>query len=181
MEAPMRRYFITMFFAISLSFPFSPAMAHAGTDKNATCYIIIEEGASSDASELFIKKMGIEPDLLNRVAPTHFEMRSTDFLYKATGSLSYEAEQPHLVLRSGRYTLYSVSVKYRAGPYPKAKTIKVSFPFADLIAGGDLVQPADKAIALAARSTRMKSGEAWIIDMSASDSGAFHATVALAP
>jgi hypothetical protein len=149
--------------------------------RDATCYVIIEEGSSSEGNSLFLNKMGVDTELLSRVAPTRFSSGNQKFLGQATGSFAYQAENPVLIDRSGRLALYSVAIKFSVGAFPRAaKTIAVTFSLADLEAGGGAVQPATKAIQLAAAKAGMKSGTAWILDMQMPEAGQFSAKVALA-
>jgi hypothetical protein len=77
--------------------------------------------------------------------------------------------------------LYSVALQFGAEPLPAAlKTVVVVFTLADLARTKDVVQPAAKAIELAAAKARMKSGMAWIVEIKMPSRGAFRATVALA-
>jgi len=166
-------------FYCGCTFPFAWAQAMpAGGD--ATCYVLIEEGMSSEGNSLFLSKMAFDTELLSRVVPTRFQTGSKIKLSRAEGSFSYEAGSPGLVLRSGDFALYSVELRFKSSSFPKAKKkIKVSFSFADLIAGGDIVQPAEMAIGLASKAARMSTGKAWIQSMRANSAGAFTATVAL--
>ena len=165
------------FYGCALSFAWAEGKLFSGV---ATCYVLIEEGASSEGNSLFLNKMALESELLSRAAPTRFQSGSKIHLSTAEGSFSSEAEQPELVLRSGAFALYSVELRFKSSPFPKAKkNVKVSFSLADLMARGDIVQPAAMAIGLAAKAARMSSGRAWIQSMRADSAGAFTATVAL--
>jgi len=74
-----------------------------------------------------------------------------------------------------------VAIRYAAEPLPKAyKTITVDVKMADLAGTGDLVQPAAKAIELAAAKAGMKSGIAWIVSMKMPTKAAISVKVALA-
>jgi hypothetical protein len=148
---------------------------------DASCFVIVEEGASEEGNALFLEKMGVDAEALSRVAPTRFSFGAKNYLTRTGGSLSYEADSPVLVERSGRLALYSVAFRFSPEPLPKAlKTVIVNFTLADLARTKDVVQPAAKAIALAAAKARMKSGLAWIVEMKMPARGAFRAKVGLA-
>ena len=118
---------------------------------------------------------------MSRVAPTRFSFSAKDFSLQATGDFSYEADTPVLLGRSDSLALYSVALKFRAGPFPKAwKTIDVAFGFSDIVKGGEAVQPAAEAMKLAAAKAGLKSGLAWIVDMKMPSKGQFSAKVGLA-
>lgn len=147
----------------------------------ATCYVFVKEGSSSEGNSLYLDKMGLSTEALSRVAPTRFSIAGKDFSMEASGSFSYEAENPLLVGRSGSLALYSVALKFSAGPYPKGqKTFTVGFFLKDLVKAGEAVQPAAMAIQLAAAKAGMKSGTAWIEDMQMPSKGEFKAKVSLA-
>ncbi|MGA2546423.1 MAG: hypothetical protein ABSF43_07750 [Rectinemataceae bacterium] len=149
--------------------------------RDASCYVIVEEGASAEGNALFLEKMGVDAEALSLVAPTRFSFGSKNSLTRTGGSLSYEADSPVLVERSGRLALYSVAFRFSPEPLPKAlKTVIVNFTLADLARTKDAVQPAAKAIELAAAKARMKSGLAWIVEMKMPAHGAFRAKVGLA-
>lgn len=149
--------------------------------RDATCYVFVKEGASSEGNSLFLNKMGLPAEALSRVAPTRFSFAAKDFSLEATGNFSYEADTPVLLGRSGELALYSVAIKFQAGPFPKVwKTIDVVFAFKDIVQGGEAVQPAAQAIQLAAAKAGLKSGLAWIVDMRMPTKGNFKARVSLA-
>ena len=149
--------------------------------KEAICYVIIEEGSSTEGNSLFLSKMGVDTELLSRVAPTSFALGKEKFLSRASGSFAYQAESPVLVERLGRAALYSVAITFNAGAFPRAqKTVSVSFGLSELESEGGAIQPAAKAIELAAVSAGMKSGTAWIVEMTMPSDGRFNAKVALA-
>ncbi len=155
-----------------------PTIAQA---RAATCYVLVEEGSSKEGNSLYFEKMGLDPELLSRVAPTRFSFNEKDFEMEASGSFSYRAETPVLVGRSGSAALYSVNLEFTAGPLPKArKTVVVRFRLSDLIKGGKLVQPAARAMRLAAAEAGLKSGMAWIGEMTMPSRGEFRARVLLA-
>jgi hypothetical protein len=176
------RYRSIAIFLIALS----PLVAFGATgiepkQRASTMYILVEEGASAEGNALFLKKMGLEPKLLSRALPVRFESRGGRFAVKAEGSLSYESAEPVLVERSGKLALYSVALKIRGGALPKAKkTETVDFSLAELEKSRDLVQPADRAIELAAAKAGMKKGRAWIVEITMPAPGRFEARVGLA-
>ncbi len=134
---------------------------------NATCYVLVEEGSSSEGNKLYLDKMLVGGEVLSRLAPTSFDTRAKNFLTRGSANFSYEAGTPVPVERSGSWVLYSVDLKYKAGPYPKVyKTITVDITIADLKVGKELLQPATKAIELAAAKAGLSSGTAWIVGMS---------------
>jgi hypothetical protein len=146
-----------------------------------TCFVVMEEGSSSEGNSLFLKKMGVEPSLIKLFAPTSFITLEKGIKTQAKGDFAYEAGSPELVTRSKRLALYEVPVRYRASSPPKAaKSVVVEFKLEDLARSGGLVQPAEKAIALAAAKAAMKSGTAWVVEMSYAK-GSFKAKVELGP
>jgi hypothetical protein len=176
---PSRRSAVSLLLILALSAT-GAAWAESKA-KEAVCYVIIEEGTSTEGNSLFLSKMGIDTELLSRVAPTRFSFDSAKFLSRAAGSFAYQAGSPLLIERSGRLALYSVAIKYSAGRFPRAaKTVAVTFSLSDLEPGGDAIQPAAKAIELAAKAAGMRSGTAWIVDMEMPSDGHFSAKVALA-
>lgn len=147
----------------------------------ATCYVLVEEGASSEGNSLFLNKMGLDAAALGLVSPTRFSFGTKSSLTRASASFSYESDQPVLVERSGRLALYSVAITYKAEGYPLFfKTVVVEMKFADLRSTKDLVQPGAKAIELAAAKAGMKAGLAWILKMELVDHSRIRATVGLA-
>jgi hypothetical protein len=167
-----------------LALPLIALGGQTGTEPayhETTCYVLIEEGASAEGNALFLDKMGADSEALSRVAPTRFSVGAKNFLARSSGGFSYQADPPVLVERSGRLALYSVALQFGAEPLPAAlKTVVVVFTLADLARTKDVVQPAAKAIELAAAKARMKSGMAWIVEIEMPSRGAFRATVALA-
>jgi hypothetical protein len=146
-----------------------------------TCYVVMEEGSSSEGNSLYLKKMGIEPSLIKLFAPTSFTALDKGVKTQAKGDFAYEAGSPELVTRSKRLALYEVPVRYRASSPPKAKkSVAVDFKLEDLSRTGGIMQPAEKAIALAAAKASMKSGTAWVVEMSYAK-GSFRAKVELGP
>ena len=175
----MKRSFLVL---LALPAFIQPSPVHAETTYvDTTCYMVVEEGKSSDATRLFLQKMGIDSEAVSRVAPTRFTVGARDFLSRVGGRFSYEAEGPVFIERVGRVGLYSVALRYSVGPLPKAlKTVTVDFTLAELAKAKSLVQPAAKAIQLAAAKAGMKTGLAWIIGMEVAGKGDFRATVGLA-
>ena len=149
--------------------------------RDATCYVVVKEGASSEGNSLYLQKMGLDPELLSRVAPTRFTFSGKDFNMETSGNFSYEAQTPVLVARSGSVALYSVAIKFTAGTFPAAlKTVAVSFGLSDIVKEGEAVQPAAWAMQLAATKAGMKTGSAWIVEMTMPARGEFRARVSLA-
>jgi len=163
---------------VGLASPAPPLFSQA---RDATCYVLVKEGASSEGNQLYLQKMGLDPELLSRVAPTRFTFSGKSFDLEASGNFSYEAQTPILVERSGSVVLYSVALKFTAGSFPAAlKTVAVSFGLSDIVKGGEAVQPAAKAMQLAAAKAGMKTGMAWIEEMTMPARGEFRARVSLA-
>ena len=157
------------------------AQSLGAQSRATTAYVFVKEGASSEGNSLYLNKMGLPAEALSRVAPTRFVIAGKAFSMDASGSFSYEAENPVLVGRSGSLALYSVALKFTAGPYPKGqKTLTVGFSLKDLVKAGEAIQPAAMAIQLAAAKAGMKSGTAWIEDMQMPTKGEFKAKVSLA-
>lgn len=174
----MNRVLASGFALVALALVAPPLFSQA---RSAICYVLVEEGSSVEGNSLYFEKMGLDPELLSRVAPTRFTFNGKDFRMEASGSFSYRAETPVLVGRSGSAALYSVNLEFTAEPFPKArKTVVVRFRLLDLIRGGELVQPAAKAMRLAAAEAGMKSGMAWIGEMAMPSRGEFRARVLLA-
>jgi hypothetical protein len=149
--------------------------------REATCYVLVEEGKSAEGNSLFLQRMGLNPQALSMVAPTRFSFAAGSSFSRAGGSFSYEGGQPILVDRKGRLALYSVAVKFWGEAFPKAfKTYTVDLSVADLAANADLVQPAEKAIEKAAAKAGVKSGLAWIIEMKMPTRGSIRVKVGLA-
>jgi hypothetical protein len=149
--------------------------------RSALCYVVMETGASSEGNSLYLKKMGVEPGLLKLFAPTRFTIEGKGIKTQAQGDFAYQAEGPELVVKSKALAVYGVQVKYRAVTPPKAqKTIAVDFTLGDLSGAKGLVQPAEKAMLLAAAKAKLSSGTAWVVEMSYAKSS-FHAKVELSP
>jgi hypothetical protein len=176
-----RPLFPALLAALLLAGGIQSAAAAGAKAREATCYVLVEEGSSAEGNALFLQKMGLSPQALGMVAPTRFSFVSGSSFESASGSFSYEASTPLLVDRKGRLALYSVDVKFSAGKLPKVyKTITVDVKMADLAASGDLVQPAAKAIELAAAKAGMKSGIAWVTSMKMPTKSAIKVKVSLA-
>jgi len=165
---------------LSLFLPFlafgAPASGAAATER--LCYVLVREGDSAEGNALYLRKMLLDPAALSRAVPTRFRLKPS-FTLEAEGRLqSVEAGEPVLVARRGRLALYSLSLGLDDKELPKAqKTLVVEFSLADLARTGDQVQPADRALALAAAKSGLKSGSAWIIDMTMSSKSLFRAKV----
>jgi hypothetical protein len=147
----------------------------------ATYFVLQEEGSSAEGNKLFLDKMLVGGEVLSSLAPTRFDTSSKSFLTRGSASFSYEADTPVPVERSGSWVLYSVALKFKAGPYPLFyKTLTVDITIADLKAGKELLQPAAKAIELAAAKAGLGSGTAWIVGMSMPSPTVIQVKVALA-
>jgi hypothetical protein len=146
----------------------------------AVCYVLVEEGNSTEGNSLFLQKMGVEPEILSMVAPTRFSLGPKPS-YERQGAFSYEGSTPVLVERRGRFALYLEAITYRAGPFPAVfRTVTVDVAMADLAASRDLVQPAAKAIELAAAKAGIKTGLAWVMSMDMPTRSAIRVKVGLA-
>jgi hypothetical protein len=153
--------------------------------RDTSCYVVMEEGASSEGNSLYLKKMGVDPEVVKTFAPVHFSRAggAAGGRFSATvqGSFAYQAESPTQVGRSGNLVLYEVPVRLKADPPPKAwKTVSVSIQLSELSGSSGLVQPSILAMDKASASQKMSSGTAWILDMSYSGKGKLKATVGLA-
>lgn len=158
------------------------AAAPLAQPRSVRCFVVMEEGASSEGNSLYLNKMGVEPALLRLFAPTRFSTGMRGVEMKADGEFSYEAVGIELVARLKRLAVYAVSLRYRAPEMPEAKaTVVVDFKLADLARGRLLVQPAEKAIELAAAKAHMRSGLAWVVEMAMPSPQSFRAKVRLAP
>jgi hypothetical protein len=179
----MRCPSILAFALIALSLaPFLGAEVPLAQMRSARCFVAIEEGASSEGNSLYLQKMGVEPALLRLFAPTRFSVGAKGIETTAEGEFSYTTVGTELVARSKGFAVYAVSVNYRAAAVPEAKvTVVVDFKLSELVKGRGLVQPAEKAIALAAAKAHMSSGIAWIVEMEMPSSQSFRAKVRLAP
>jgi hypothetical protein len=124
--------------------------------------------------------MGVDPEALKSFAPMRFFRVGSKFSASVQGSFAYEAESPVLIGRSGRLALYQVAVRIKSDPPPSpVKKVKVSLLLGDLAKSGDLVQPALRAMDLAAASLKWSDGTAWIIDMKPAGKGKLEAVVGL--
>jgi hypothetical protein len=148
--------------------------------REITCFVVVEEGASAEANSLYLRKMGVDPEVLKTFAPSRFTAGPGAFKAIAQGQFSYEAGTPVLRDRAGKLALYEVPLKISAAPPPKAQaTVSVRFGFKELASAKGSVQPALRAMQLAAAKAGMKSGIAWIVEMSLVDPGMLSATVGL--
>jgi len=183
----MNRVLVLVRAAAALCLVFLPVLVSCSpapvSDKyrSAQCFVIIKQGASAEGNALFLRKMALESGLLSRVEPTRFATGPRFSLTRAgKEELRSQAEEPVLVERRGVLALYSVDFKIEAQKLPRAqKTVTVDFSLADLAKTGDLLQPSDKALLLAAADAGMRSGVAWIIEMQMPAKGQFRATVGL--
>ncbi len=150
--------------------------------RTAECFVLIEEGASSEGNSLFLSRMGVEPELLRYWVPTRFTKTGKLKSTAAEGKLSYTAETPVLLEKKGKSALYQVPVTFGGPALPKAeKTVKVDFRLKDLLVKGDILQPGAMAIELAVAKAGMAEGRAWVIDMKRLKDGSLRATVGLSP
>jgi hypothetical protein len=149
--------------------------------RDIVCYVVMEEGQSSEGNSLFMRKMGVDPEALKTFAPARFSRSGGKFAATVKGDFAYQAESPTRVARSGRLALYEVPLRIKADPPPKpTKTVKVSLSLAELAKAGGIVQPAFMAMDKAAAAQKMSEGTAWIIEMSHSGKGKLKAVVGLA-
>jgi hypothetical protein len=178
MKSPARMP--TLLAAAILAAAATPAIAQA-KERALDCYVVVEEGSSSEGNSLFLQKMGVDPEALKSFAPTSFSRVGKKFSASVQGTFAYEADSPVLVERRGRIALYEVAVRLRSDPLPSpAKKVSVTLLIGDLAESGDLVQPALRAMDLAAASLKWTSGTAWIIDMRPAGAGKLKAIVGLA-
>jgi hypothetical protein len=142
----------------------------------------MEEGASAEGDSLFLRKMVAGPELLRLYAPTRFIASKGGIELRSEGEFSYDVEGPQLVARSKRTLVYAFDLRMKVSPQPKAKSVVVvSFSLAELTKGRAILQPAERAIALAAAKSGMSSGLARIVSIEMPDSKSFRAKVALSP
>jgi len=152
----------------------------AAASRTITCYVVVEEGASSDANSLYLQKMGLDPELLRSFCPSTFARGPTGFATRAQGTFSYQADAPVLVDRSGKLAMYEVPVKLKADAPPRSGTkVTVIVDFADIRKGKGLVQPSIKAMDYAADKAGLRSGWAWIISMKRIGEGKLEAVVGI--
>jgi hypothetical protein len=158
------------------------AEAPLAKPRDARCFVVMEEGASSEGNSLYLNKMGVEPALLRLFAPTRFETGTKGIELKTEGEFSYQAEGIELAARSKGLAVYAVNVTYQAAAMPEAKAeVVVEFKLSELAKGSGFVQPAEKAIALASAKAHMRSGLAWVVEMEMPSPQSFRAKVRLAP
>jgi hypothetical protein len=149
--------------------------------KATECYVVAEEGASQEATKLFLSRMGTDTELFRSSAPSRFTLKGNAFSVEAKGSLVYEAEAPVLVEKKGRFALYEVKVRFASPVAEKAKKkVDVDFTLADLAERGGVQQPGVYVIEKAARKAGWESGLAWVVKMKRLKDGKLRATVALA-
>jgi hypothetical protein len=185
LEAVMMSRLVAIYAILSLAF-WAPSLMSAQESlvrkpaRAITCYIVTEEGSSSEGNSLFLRKMGVDPEALKSFAPSRFSRIQGKFSASVLGTFAYEAERPVLLERSGRLALYEVPVQLRSDTPPSAmKTVTVTVSLSDLRKSGGFVQPAFRAMDLAAASLRWMSGTAWIIEMKSSGPGKLSAVVGL--
>jgi hypothetical protein len=149
--------------------------------REIACYVVMQEGKSSEGNALYLKKMGVDPEAVKTFAPLRFTREGGKFTTTVQGAFAYQAESPTMVDRSGKVALYEIPLRLKADPPPKAeKTVKVTVSLSELSGAGGLVQPSIKAMDKAAAAQKMSSGTAWIIEMSRAGKGKLKATVGLA-
>jgi hypothetical protein len=173
------------FFAFSvpslLAAPEKSVPAPSSAIRDITCYVVMEEGNSSEGNSLYLRKMGVDPEAVKTFAPVRFSRAERKFSTTVQGVFGYQAETPVLVDRSGRLGLYEVPLRLKADPPPvPAKTVTVTVLLSELATSGDIVQPAVNAMDKAAASQKMVAGTAWIIEMSYVGKGKLKAVVGLA-
>jgi len=163
---------------LAVLFTIAVALGLAAQTRSVTCLVLVEEGASSDAHSLFMRKMILDPAALQRFAPSAFTFSGGRLKLEAEGAFGYTATTPRLVERRGATALYEVKAEIRAPAPPRAwRTAVVELRTADLAAGADLGLT---AIELAVRKLRLSTGRAWIVDMGLKSSGLIRAKVAFA-
>jgi hypothetical protein len=180
----MTSYLVRAFAVVSCFAGLGTQLAAQGAStqvRSTYCYVAMQAGASSEGNSLYLKKMGVEPGLLKLFSPTRFTVGEKGISTETQGDFAYQADTPELVAQSKTLAVYGVQVKYKAATTPKAqKTVQVDFSLGDLAGAKGLVQPAEKAIALAAAKAKMRSGTAWVVEMSYAKS-LFRAKVELSP
>jgi hypothetical protein len=170
--------FLTLGAGLLTAAPAKPGAQAAPRD--ITCYVVMQEGNSSEGNSLFLKKMGVEPEVLKSFAPSRFSRVGGKFSISVEGSFGYEAGTPVLIERSGKLALYELPLRLRADPPPApAKTVTVTVLLSELAKSGALVQPAQKAMDKAAASLGWTKGIAWIIELRPAGSGKLKAIVGL--
>lgn len=163
---------------IATLFTIAVALGLAAQTRSVTCLVMVEEGASSEANSLFLRKMFLDPAALQHFAPAAFTFSGGRLKLEAEGTFGYTAATPRLVERKGAMALYEVKAEIRAPAPPRAwKTAVVELRTADLAVGADL---GFKAIEFAARKLRLSGGRAWIVDMGLKSPGLIRAKVAFA-
>jgi hypothetical protein len=156
------------------------AVAQTGP-RELICFVVSEEGTSAEGNSLYLRKMGVDPEALRSFAPSRFTVGPGDFSAVVQGRVSYEAGTPVLADRVGKLALYEVPLRLAAAPPPRAQaTVIVQFNIRDLASGRGIVQPALRAMQLAAAKARMRSGFAWIVEMARVAPGTLRAKVGLA-
>jgi hypothetical protein len=166
-------------FCLAVAIP-SCISAQAEAQRSIKCYVVMREGASAEGNALYLQKMGVEPEALKSFAPANFSRAGGEFSVSVRGKLSYSAETPVLLERSGSVALYEVAVALRADDPPQAKKrVRVTVKLGDLAKAKELAQPAVRAMDLAAAAAKMRKGTAWIIEMEYAGKGRLEALVGL--
>jgi hypothetical protein len=149
--------------------------------REISCYVAMEEGASSEGNALFLQKMGVDPEAVKTFAPMRFSRAGGKFTATVQGAFAYQAETPRRISSSGTLALYEVPLKLKSDPPPKPETtVKVTILLSELSVAGGIVQPSIAAMGKAAAAKKMDSGTAWIIEMSYAGKGKLKALVGLA-
>jgi len=131
--------------------------------RSVLCLVLVTEGDSAEGTALYMRYMGIQPELLRSFAPARFTIDRKGFSIEAGGSFRYSAGESEPLERYGRTVLNAVKAEIGAPMPPKVwKSVEVEIKVAELAAGGDAVQPGARAIELAARKLKLKKGQAWI-------------------
>lgn len=166
----------------ALAFAWAASAVEAqGAVRDIVCLVVVQEGSSAEGNSLYLKKMGVDPEALRSFALSKFSFSGKTFKAVAQGQFSYEAGTPELKDRVGALSLYEVRVRLSAPLPPKAQaTVSVQFSLKELAPAGGIVQPAVRAMELAAIKAGMKAGTAWIVEMARIAPGVLRATVALA-
>gem|GEM_PF-1995549 len=149
--------------------------------RDVVCYVVVEESQSSEGDELFLRKMGVDPEAVKTFAPVSFSRRGGKFEAVVRGAFGYQARNPRRLASSGKLALYEVPLKIKSDPPPRPwKTARVSIDIAELSPSGGIVQPSVAAMDKAAAALKVTSGMAWIIEMRYSGKGRLNALVGLA-
>jgi len=185
MKLRLAAAFAIPFVALSVpglhALPVAPSPAPNVAPRDITCYVVMEEGNSSEGNSLYLRKMGVDPEAIKTFAPVRFSRAGGKFTTSVQGVFAYQAETPVQVDRSGRLGLYEVPLRLKADPPPAAaKTVTVTVLLWELAKSGGIVQPSVQAMDKAAASLKWTEGTAWIIEMSRAGKGKLKAVVGLA-